>query len=193
MVITATLYTSIDSTVSGSIVAYIADDVYDFTHTALVIPRHAKLFGSFGGRGVAVAAGQARIPASFDEIQLADRVVSLSDEPGIDRTGTTGLGARVDTTRARRSSVSQSLPASGSSRARIRARTASSPVPGMSAARWSRQGHPCCRSRMRSSRRRMASKASRSRSCLRTTSAYKRGRRDRRRHCTRDPPHHVRA
>ena len=96
MSIPATLYTSIDSTVPGVIVAYVADDVYDFTHAALVIPRGAKLIGSFGGRGIGIAQGQARIPASFDAIQLADRVVPLGDEPGIDRAGTSGLGARVD-------------------------------------------------------------------------------------------------
>ena len=96
MSIPATLYTSIDSTVPGLIVAYVADDVYDFTHVALIIPRNAKLIGSFGGRGVGIAQGQARIPAAFDSIQLADHVVPLDDEPGIDRAGTTGLGARVD-------------------------------------------------------------------------------------------------
>jgi type IV secretory pathway VirB10-like protein len=96
MSIPATLYTSIDSTVPGVIVAYVADDVYDFTHATLIIPRNAKLIGSFGGRDIGIAQGQARIPASFDSIQLADRVVALDDEPGIDRTGTSGLGARVD-------------------------------------------------------------------------------------------------
>jgi type IV secretory pathway VirB10-like protein len=96
MSIPATLYTSIDSTVPGVIVAYVADDVYDFTHAALIIPRNAKLIGSFGGREIGIAQGQARIPASFDSIQLADRVVALGDEPGVDRTGTSGLGARVD-------------------------------------------------------------------------------------------------
>ena len=96
MTIPATLYSSIDSTVPGVIVAYVADDVYDFTHAALIIPRNAKLIGSFGGRDIGIAQGQARIPASFDSIQLADRVVALGDEPGIDRTGTSGLGARVD-------------------------------------------------------------------------------------------------
>lgn len=98
MSIAATLYTSIDSTVPGVIVAYVADDVYDFTHATLVIPRGAKLIGSFGGHGIGIgiAHGQARIPASFDAIQLADRGVPLGDEPGVDRAGTSGLGGRVD-------------------------------------------------------------------------------------------------
>jgi type IV secretion system protein VirB10 len=97
MSIDATLYTSIDSTVpSGLIVAYLSEPIYDFTHRHIIAPRGAKLIGSYGGSGTTIAQGQARIPATFDQIQLADRVIDLGKQPGIDQTGTTGLGATVD-------------------------------------------------------------------------------------------------
>jgi type IV secretory pathway VirB10-like protein len=97
MSIVATLYTSIDSTVpSGLIVAYLSEPVYDFTHRRIIAPRGAKLIGSYGSSGTSIAQGQARIPATFDQIQLADRVIDLGAQPGIDQTGTTGLGATVD-------------------------------------------------------------------------------------------------
>jgi type IV secretory pathway VirB10-like protein len=97
MSIDATLYTSIDSTISaGLIVAYLSEDVWDFTHRHIIAPRGAKLIGQYGGSGTSVAQGQARIPATFDQIQLDDRVIDLGAQPGVDQTGTTGLGATVD-------------------------------------------------------------------------------------------------
>jgi type IV secretory pathway VirB10-like protein len=96
-IIECTLYTSIDSTVSGQIIAYVGDEpIYDFTHRVVVIPPHAKIIGTYGGSGATIAQGQARFPASFDEIELADRVIPIGPQPGIDRAGTNGLGATVD-------------------------------------------------------------------------------------------------
>jgi type IV secretory pathway VirB10-like protein len=97
MTIAATLYNSVDSTVPGLLIAYVGDDpIYDFTHAVIVIPPHAKLIGSFGGNGASIAQGVSRIAASFDQVQLGDRVIDLGTQPGGDRTGTSGLGATVD-------------------------------------------------------------------------------------------------
>lgn len=95
MIIPATLYTSIDSTVGGTIIAYVNQDVYDSRHRAIVVPRGSKLTGSFGG--LAIHQGQARIPVAWDSIQLTDdSTIVLDNFPGIDLTGTSGLGAKVD-------------------------------------------------------------------------------------------------
>jgi type IV secretory pathway VirB10-like protein len=95
MIIPATLYTSIDSTIGGTIIAYVNQDIYDSRHRTIVVPKGAKLTGSFGG--LVIQRGQARIPVAWDSIQLADdSTITLDDFPGIDLTGTSGLGAKVD-------------------------------------------------------------------------------------------------
>jgi len=95
MVIPATLYTSIDSTIGGTIIAYVNQDIYDSRHRTIVVPKGAKLTGSFGG--VVIQRGQARIPVAWDSIQLRDdSTIVLENYPGIDLTGTSGLGAKVD-------------------------------------------------------------------------------------------------
>jgi len=60
MIIPATLYTSIDSTIGGTVIAYVNQDIYDSRHRTIVVPRGSKLTGSFGGQ--VVQQGQARIP-----------------------------------------------------------------------------------------------------------------------------------
>jgi len=95
MIIPATLYTSIDSTIGGTIIAYVNQDIYDSQHRTIVVPRGSKLTGSFGGQ--VVQQGQARIPVAWDSIQLTnDTTIVLENFPGIDLAGTSGLGAKVD-------------------------------------------------------------------------------------------------
>ncbi len=95
MIIPATLYTSIDSTIGGTIIAYVNQDIYDSRHRTIVVPRGSKLSGSFGGQ--VVQQGQARIPVAWDSIQLTnDTTIVLDNFPGIDLAGTSGLGAKVD-------------------------------------------------------------------------------------------------
>jgi type IV secretory pathway VirB10-like protein len=94
MIIPASLYTPIDSTVPGIITAQIREDVYDATHRVLVIPRGSKLIGSYES---AMTQGQARLFAGFDSIKLPNlRTIDLGSMRGVDLNGVAGLGGTVD-------------------------------------------------------------------------------------------------
>ncbi len=92
--IPVTLYSSIDSTVGGLIIGYASEDVWDALHRAVVVPRGAKLIGTFG-RGA--TQGQRRLAVVWDSIKLPNgHTIVLDNMPGIDLTGTSGFGAAVD-------------------------------------------------------------------------------------------------
>jgi type IV secretion system protein VirB10 len=97
MIISATLSTPINSEIPGLIVAYLDEDVFDFSHRVIIAPYHAKLIGSFGGSGTSYSQTQTRIPVSFDTIQVSPtQTIDLRAQPGVDPTGTSGLGAVVN-------------------------------------------------------------------------------------------------
>ena len=92
--IPVTLYTSMDSTIAGLVTAYVNADVWDGQHAAVVVPRGAKLIGTFGS---GASQGQKRIGVAWDSIKLPNgHTIVLEDFPGIDLTGTSGFGASAD-------------------------------------------------------------------------------------------------
>jgi len=94
MIIPATLYTSIDSTLEGTIVAFVNSDVFDARHQAVVVPRGAKLTGTYSAR---IAQGQSRLFVTWDAIKLPNaHTVPLDQMPGVDLAGSAGFGASVD-------------------------------------------------------------------------------------------------
>lgn len=94
MIIPASLYTPIDSTVPGIVTAQIRQDVFDATHRILVIPRGSKLIGSYES---AMTQGQARLFVGFDSVKLPNlRTIDLGSMPGVDLNGVAGLGGKVD-------------------------------------------------------------------------------------------------
>jgi type IV secretory pathway VirB10-like protein len=94
MIIPATLYTSIDSTLTGTITGLVAADVYDSRHRTVLIPRGAKLTGTYQSN---VSQGQARLFVAWDAIKLPnDHTIPLGSMPGVDLAGSTGFGASVD-------------------------------------------------------------------------------------------------
>lgn len=113
MIIPATLYTSIDSTLTGTITGLVASDVYDSRHRAVLIPRGAKLTGTYQSN---VAQGQARLFVAWDAIKLPnDHTIPLGSMPGVDLAGSAGFGASVDqhTTQLFRSVVLLSILSAG--------------------------------------------------------------------------------
>jgi type IV secretory pathway VirB10-like protein len=93
----ATLYSSIDSTVpNGTIRAYLDLSLEDWTHSIVVAPYGAVFAGRYLGTSTTVTGGQVRIPAEFNEIIAGNRKIKLDDEPGGDPTGTNGLGAATN-------------------------------------------------------------------------------------------------
>jgi len=94
MIIPASLYTPIDSTIPGVVTAEIRQDVFDATHRVLVIPRGSKLIGAYES---AMTQGQARLFVGFDSIKLPNlRTIDLGVMRGVDLNGVTGLGGKVD-------------------------------------------------------------------------------------------------
>ncbi len=94
MIIPASLYTPIDSTIPGVVTAEIRQDVFDATHRVLVIPRGSKLIGSYES---AMAQGQARLFVGFDSIKLPNlHTIDLGSMRGVDLNGVSGLGGKVD-------------------------------------------------------------------------------------------------
>jgi len=100
MSIDATLYTSIDTDTptAGTIVAYLKPPgLYDSTHRHLIAPAYSKLIGGYGnGGGFEITQNSTHLPAQFYAIQTDDRIIALGGQPGIDPTGTTGLGATAN-------------------------------------------------------------------------------------------------
>ncbi|MBD5634990.1 MAG: TrbI/VirB10 family protein [Candidatus Eremiobacteraeota bacterium] len=94
MIIPASLYTPIDSTIPGIVTAEIRQDVFDATHQILVIPRGSKLVGSYES---AMTQGQARLFVAFDSIKLPNlRTIDLGSMRGVDLNGVSGFGGKVD-------------------------------------------------------------------------------------------------
>jgi type IV secretion system protein VirB10 len=97
MIVSATLATPINSDIPGLIVAFLDEDAYDFSHRVILAPYHSKLIGSFGGSGASYSQTATRIPVSFDTIQISPtQTIDLRSQPGVDPTGTSGLGAVVN-------------------------------------------------------------------------------------------------
>ena len=94
--IPATLVTAIDSTLAGTILAQVRQDVYDsITGRHLLIPKGSKLIGEYGQRPVAY--GQHRIGMLYTRIIRPDgSSISLGKPVGVDRLGQTGVEGDVD-------------------------------------------------------------------------------------------------
>ena len=94
MIIPASLYTPIDSTVPGIVTAQVREDVYDSTHRTLLVPAGSRLVGSYAN---GMTSGQARLFVGFDSIKLPNgHTISLGSMPGVDLQGVAGLGGKVD-------------------------------------------------------------------------------------------------
>jgi len=94
--IPATLITAIDSTIAGTILAQVRQDVYDtVTGRYLLIPKGSKLIGEYGQRPVAY--GQHRIAMIFTRVMRPDgSSISLGKPMGADRLGQAGVEGDVD-------------------------------------------------------------------------------------------------
>lgn len=94
--IPATLITAIDSTLNGTILAQVRQDVYDtVTGKYLLIPKGSKLIGEYGQRPVTY--GQHRIGMLYTRIMRPDgSSISLGRPAGVDRLGQTGVEGDVD-------------------------------------------------------------------------------------------------
>jgi type IV secretory pathway VirB10-like protein len=94
MIIPASLYTPIDSTVPGIVTAQVREDVYDSSHRTLLVPAGSRLVGSYAS---GMTSGQARLFVGFDSIKLPNgHTISLGNMPGVDLQGVAGLGGKVD-------------------------------------------------------------------------------------------------
>jgi type IV secretion system protein VirB10 len=94
-VIPAVLLSGVNSEVPGTIIAQVAQDVYDnATGTELLIPQGARLIGSYAAN---VQYGQSRLFVVWQRIVYPDgRALDIGAEPGTDSAGYAGFKDRVD-------------------------------------------------------------------------------------------------
>ena len=94
-VIPAVLLSGVNSEVPGTIIAQVAQDVYDSaTGADLLIPQGARLIGSYAAN---VQYGQSRLFVVWQRIVYPDgRALDIGAEPGTDSAGYAGFSDRVD-------------------------------------------------------------------------------------------------
>ena len=94
-VIPAVLLSGVNSEVPGTIIAQVAQDVYDnATGSDLLIPQCARLIGSYYAN---VQYGQSRLFVVWQRIVYPDgRALDIGAEPGTDSAGYVGFKDRVD-------------------------------------------------------------------------------------------------
>lgn len=94
-VIPAVLLSGVNSEVPGTIIAQVAQNVYDTaTGTELLIPQGARLIGSYSAN---VQYGQSRLFVVWQRIVFPDsRALDIGAEPGTDSAGYAGFKDRVD-------------------------------------------------------------------------------------------------
>jgi type IV secretory pathway VirB10-like protein len=94
-VVSAVLVSALNSDLPGTVVAQVAQDVYDSpTEGRVLIPKGAKLVGRFA---TSIMHGQDRIPLVWLRINLPDgRVIDLPGQPATDGQGAAGVPATVD-------------------------------------------------------------------------------------------------
>jgi type IV secretory pathway VirB10-like protein len=94
-VIPAVLLSGVNSEVPGTIIAQVAQDVYDSaTGADLLIPQGARLIGSYAAN---VQYGQSRLFVVWQRIVYPDgRALDIGAEPGTDSAGYAGFTDRVD-------------------------------------------------------------------------------------------------
>ena len=94
--IPTTLITGIDTTLAGTIVAQVRQDIYDsVTGKYLLIPKGSKLLGEYDSRHVAY--GQRRIAMWYTRIIRPDgSSIALGKPAGADRLGQAGVEGNVD-------------------------------------------------------------------------------------------------
>src|ERR1700737_1114029 len=94
-VIPAVLLSGVNSEVPGTIVAQVAQDVYDnATGSDLLIPQGARLIGSYSAN---VQYGQSRLFVVWQRIVYPDgRALDIGAEPGTDSAGYAGFKVRFD-------------------------------------------------------------------------------------------------
>jgi type IV secretion system protein VirB10 len=94
-VIPAVLLSGVNSEVPGTIIAQVAQDVYDnATGSDLLIPQGARLIGSYYAN---VQYGQSRLFVVWQRIVYPDgRALDIGAEPGTDSAGYAGFKDRVD-------------------------------------------------------------------------------------------------
>ena len=99
-VIPAVLLSGVNSEVPGTIIAQVAQDVYDSaTGSDLLIPQGARLIGSYSSN---VQYGQSRLFVVWQRIIFPDgRALDIGAEPGTDSAGFAGFKDRVDSHWAR--------------------------------------------------------------------------------------------
>jgi len=99
-VIPAVLLSGVNSEVPGTILAQVAQDVYDnATGTELLIPQGARLIGTYSSN---VQYGQSRLFVVWQRIIFPDgRALDIGAEPGTDSAGFAGFKDRVDSHWAR--------------------------------------------------------------------------------------------
>ena len=94
-VIPAVLLSGVNSEVPGTIIAQVAQDVYDnATGSDLLIPQGARLIGSYYAN---VQYGQSRLFVVWQRIVYPDgRALDIGAEPGTDSAGFAGFKDQVD-------------------------------------------------------------------------------------------------
>jgi type IV secretion system protein VirB10 len=94
-VIPGVLLSGVNSEVPGTIIAQVAQDVYDnATGSDLLIPQGARLIGSYSST---VQYGQSRLFVVWQRIVFPDgRALDIGAEPGTDSAGYAGFKDRVD-------------------------------------------------------------------------------------------------
>ena len=94
-VIPAVLLSGVNSEVPGTIIAQVAQDVYDnATGSDLLIPQGARLIGSYSSN---VQYGQSRLFVVWQRIVFPDgRALDIGAEPGTDSAGYAGFKDQVD-------------------------------------------------------------------------------------------------
>ncbi len=94
-VVPAVLLSGVNSEVPGTIIAQVAQDVYDnATGSDLLIPQGARLIGSYYAN---VQYGQSRLFVVWQRIVYPDgRALDIGAEPGTDSAGYAGFKDRVD-------------------------------------------------------------------------------------------------
>jgi type IV secretion system protein VirB10 len=94
-VIPGVLLSGVNSEVPGTIIAQVAQDVYDnATGSDLLIPQGARLIGSYSSN---VGYGQSRLFVVWQRIVFPDgRALDIGAEPGTDSAGYAGFKDQVD-------------------------------------------------------------------------------------------------
>ena len=93
-IIGGVLETAINTDLPGMLRAVVAEDIYSFDGSVMLVPRGSRLIGRYSS---SIEPGQSRVFIIWERILRPDGVSIRVDSPGTDTLGTSGLGGDVRT------------------------------------------------------------------------------------------------